>query len=679
MPVVADVTAVPATLSQGGAAAPSGLAGGLDALAGWRQGLLDDLNRLEAWLRDTDLLTPEAAQQCDTLRQRLAGDRLVLAFVAEFSRGKSELINAVFFAEGGRRMLPATPGRTTMCPVELSWDESQPPSLDLLPIASRLQPDSLLEWRTQRARWQRVALDPADADGLALALAEVTRTRRVSRDEARAMGLWSDEQPDDNPPAGSDGQVEVPAWRHAIINLPHPLLRHGLVVIDTPGLNAIGAEPELTLGLLPTAHAVLFVLGADTGVTRSDLAVWNQHLSDPSLARFVVLNKVDAMLDPLAGEVERERAIARQCGEVAATLGVPREQVFPLSARQALVARVNRTAGDLVASRLPALEAALRDRLLPQRERLLGAAVVSHMQSMQGQITRRVRDLRRSHAEQMLELRSLRGKSQGRIDLMLSRVGGDTDEFNRCLSRLTAVRAVHQRLLMAALARLDASHVRAAALRLQKTLAGGWFNLRARSAFAQTCAMLDRQLDWAARDATEAERMLEASFRQLNAEFGFALEVTPPPDLAGMREELQHIERGYARYFGLTGMARMNTPSLSDQFQRMLVAKLRMVFEQAVASLEAWGELMLQQMDVQFKERRRAFHRRRDTLERISQASGELERRLAEVEHLDQRLGSWMEEAFLRCTAMRLRAQQALGPGGLPAQAGPEPRRLAGG
>ena len=62
----------------------------------------------------------------------------------------------------------------------------------------------------------------------------------------------------------------MPAWRHALINYPHPLLRQGLVVLDTPGLNAIGAEPELTLSLLPTAHATVFILGADTGVTKSD-------------------------------------------------------------------------------------------------------------------------------------------------------------------------------------------------------------------------------------------------------------------------------------------------------------------------------------------------------------------------------------------------------------------------
>ena len=35
-----------------------------------------------------------------------------------------------------------------------------------------------------------------------------------------------------NPPRAADGTVEVPAWRHALINYPHPLLKKGLVVKD---------------------------------------------------------------------------------------------------------------------------------------------------------------------------------------------------------------------------------------------------------------------------------------------------------------------------------------------------------------------------------------------------------------------------------------------------------------
>jgi hypothetical protein len=34
-------------------------------------------------------------------------------------RGKSELINAIFFADYGKRILPSSAGRTTMRPTEL--------------------------------------------------------------------------------------------------------------------------------------------------------------------------------------------------------------------------------------------------------------------------------------------------------------------------------------------------------------------------------------------------------------------------------------------------------------------------------------------------------------------------------------------------------------------------------
>ena len=78
---------------------------------------------LARFLAEHDLAQGAAGEQIASLRERLGNEKLVVAFVAEFSRGKSELINAIFFADTGRRILPATPGRTTMCPVELGWTE----------------------------------------------------------------------------------------------------------------------------------------------------------------------------------------------------------------------------------------------------------------------------------------------------------------------------------------------------------------------------------------------------------------------------------------------------------------------------------------------------------------------------------------------------------------------------
>ncbi|KAB2873306.1 MAG: dynamin family protein, partial [Burkholderiaceae bacterium] len=193
----------------------STLARRLDALADWRRALDRAVEQYAEFLSDHDLRDAAAGAQIDALRQRLASDRLVLAFVAEFSRGKSELINAIFFADAGRRVLPATPGRTTMCPVELSWDAEQPAGVSLLPIDTRLKTLSLAELREKPDLWRRIELPVLEAAQLAEALAEVKRTSQVSLDEARQLGFWNDEHPQDNPPRASDGTVEVPMWRHA--------------------------------------------------------------------------------------------------------------------------------------------------------------------------------------------------------------------------------------------------------------------------------------------------------------------------------------------------------------------------------------------------------------------------------------------------------------------------------
>ena len=94
---------------------------GLDALANWRQSLARELASLTHFFTSNELLSAPSADIAESLRQRVLADKLVVAFVAEFSRGKSELINAIFFADFGQRLLPSSAGRTTMCPTELLY------------------------------------------------------------------------------------------------------------------------------------------------------------------------------------------------------------------------------------------------------------------------------------------------------------------------------------------------------------------------------------------------------------------------------------------------------------------------------------------------------------------------------------------------------------------------------
>jgi chromosome segregation ATPase len=82
----------------------------------------------------------------------------------------------------------------------------------------------------------------------------------------------------------------------------------------------------------------------------------------------------------------------------------------------------------------------------------------------------------------------------------------------------------------------------------------------------------------------------------------------------------------------------MAGPGAMEQFRRMLLSKLRVVFENAASEIELWSKTASGQVDVQLRERRRAFKRRREALERIQSASGELERRISELESQERRL-----------------------------------------
>ncbi len=611
------------------------IAESLDALASWRAALGAQVQQFGHTLRGHELLDEADAALLDALCERIASEKLVLAFVAEFSRGKSELINAIFFADAGRRVLPATPGRTTMCPVELRFEAGRTPMLSLLPIASRRGGQTLSELRQREDAWQHLPLDPQNRDSLVQTLQAVTRTQRVSLAEAEALGFCSASQPDDNPPQAADGSVEIPAWRHAVINYPHPLLARGLVVIDTPGLNTIGAEPELTLGLLPSAHAVVFLLAADTGVTRSDLAIWREHLSQGSQERYVVLNKIDALVDPLSTQTEVDAQIVQQCETVAQTLGVPLGQVFPLSARTALAARVAGDADALQASRLLALEQALTAGLLPRRQALLLQSTVAVVERLQASGTRRLADRRRQHAVQLLELRGLRGKSGGKLRMLMARLDAESIDFEQCAGRLAALRAVQTRIQRTLLGDLSSDLLRVEVGAMQSAL-GVWpFKRGARAAFDTLMTRLRAAVTAAGVQAGEMQQMLAASFRQLNTDFGFTFALAPMPSLQPTLQELQAIERSYSRYLGLGQAWRLAQPGFIEQFRRMLLAKLRVVFESAASEFELWSKAATQQVEAQLQERRASFMRRREALLRVQAASGELEQRISEVQAQD--------------------------------------------
>src|SRR6185295_14602614 len=122
-------------------------------------------------------------------------------------------------------------------------------------------------------------------------------------------------------------------------------------------------------------------------------------------------------------------------------------------------------------------------------------------------------------SEQMFELRGLRGKSGSKVQLMLQRVDTETEEFERCTARLTALRSVHARMLRDTLVPLSSERLRDEVGQMQKDIGATLFNLGAKKAFIALCERLRGHLARARQLSGEIHDMLGATFRQLNSEF----------------------------------------------------------------------------------------------------------------------------------------------------------------
>jgi hypothetical protein len=605
-----------------------------DQHGAWRREFALRLKLLSEWLKDHDLLDSAVEERLRRLETQMRSDKVMVAFVAEFSRGKSEMINAIFFAGYKRRIMPASAGRTTMCPTELGYDADVPPCLRLLPIETRLQPHALMEWRGAPEKWTRVDLDVNDPAQLAQAFEKVAEVRHVTKDEARALGFWHDDAPDDNPMLNAEGKVEVPRWRHALINIAHPLLKQGLVILDTPGLNAIGAEPELTVNLIPQAHAVVFILAADTGVTKSDLSIWREHLiteADNIDSRLVVLNKIDTMWDSLSTTAQIQAQIDRQRATTAEILGLPPEQVIPVSAQKGLVAKVNNDKALLEASQLPVLERALGHGVMGQRQKILRAAVATGIGELRVEAGRAVNIRRRDLAEQMLELKGLRGKNMSVIKHMRSRIEQEQADFDVSGARIHAVRSVHLKLLRDMFTLLGTQTLKAEMTELTTALRQPGIKLGVRKAYGQTFERLRAGLQKAQSISGEIQSMLTGTFRQLNAEYGFSLQAPREPDLARYERDLDLVERSHNQYMGVANTFRLAQPEFADRLVRALATRLRVVYESALGEVELWNKSAAAQLDAQLRERRRNFGRRIEAIERIQQAATGLDDRIAEI------------------------------------------------
>ena len=611
----------------------------------WRDQRLARLTALAGWLADSSLDPSLWQEPLGELERRLQRDQVQLAFVAELSRGKSELVNALFFGATGQRVLPAGVGRTTMCPVEIFSDSAQPISLRLLPIETRAESRLLSDWKARPQEWQEHRFAADDAVAMSRALQRLCDTVMVPLARARELGFHLPEgDEDDAAPspaqaAAADAQgaqqVEIPRWRHALLNIEHPLLAQGISVLDTPGLNALGAEPELTLSLIPSAAAVVFLLSADAGVTRSDLQLWTEHVGAAGRARsFVVLNKIDMLWDPLRSGAEVQAQIRKQCESVAQVLQVAASRVFALSAHKGLLARIQGDDTLLQRSGLPQLEAALGECADRERRDWLEGSWRATLLDTRQRLERDLDARLRLADEQRMELEALQGKSKHAAAALLQRATSERQEFDAAVGLVQAVQAVNARQMARVGELLDDRRALQRLEGLRRQLRSALLKTGLRAALADACDELGLSMNRAESVLEENQSMLAGACVRLNNEFAFSMPLPKALRLDGARLDLEAMRSDYLRFAGAVQWLRLQSSAYVDRVLLSAQARLRAIQERGIADAQHWNRAAMASLQAQTRERKRSLHRRLSNLQQVAQADGELAER---IEQLRQR------------------------------------------
>jgi hypothetical protein len=605
----------------------------------WRKGLFSAISDFRGWLQTQELSDTQADQRLDQVLSTLRDDKLYVAFVAEFSRGKSELINAIFFANFGQRVLPSAAGRTTMCPTELMYERNTDPFIRLLPIETRTSGTTVSELKGFPEEWVTVPLDIKSPDNVTKALQHIAEIKVVTKDMAQSMGLHiAEEETQNGMHVTPDGKVEIPKWRHAIINFPHPLLEQGLVILDTPGLNALGTEPELTLSLLPSAHAVLFILAADAGVTKSDIQVWHDYISNPKggpgKGRLVVLNKIDGLWDELRDWDEVNREIERQIHETAKHLNISEHNVYPVSAQKALYGKIKGDKKVLERSRIAELENALGKEMIPAKRDIvrdnLGVDLVEIIRAMRLLVGQRLKGVH----EHMDELSGLSGKNMDVIDHMMQKVKVDKEHFEKSLQRFQATRSIFSQQTNVLYTHLNLKNVDKLIAETKRNMEISLTTAGLKSAMQNFFKDVHTTMNEVAKQAQEIKELMEGVYKKFQEDHG--LSNIKPNAFSVMKymREIKRVEDKHMQFINGMSLLMTEQNAVTRKFFESAVARVRAIFASANRDADTWLKTIMSPMESQVREHQIQLRRRLESIKRIHKASDTLEDRLNELKHV---------------------------------------------
>ncbi len=614
----------------------------LEAYSRWKEDIINHIKSYRDWLSEHNMSSPEDDLRMFEILDALDSDHITIGFAAEFSRGKTELINSIFFANYQRRLLPSSAGRTTMCPTELFYDaKAEKPYIRMLPIETRLEDTSISEYKQDANNWINTDLDVDSPELMVEAFKEIIKTKSVPVESAIQLELYSTEEfkQCEIPPVS----IEIPMWRHVMISFPHPLLKQGLVILDTPGLNAMGSEPELTMDMLPNAQAVIFVLSADTGATKTDMEIWRQHAqafreNKENGGLIVVLNKIDTLWDELQDEATINANIQKQVDKTAEMLNIEASTIYPVSAQKGLLARVKGNEELLKKSGLLALEATLSDDVLPAKQHLVRENIVARIGSMV-ETTRGVLVERHEAVQQQLdELRSLSGKSADVLMETMQKLRTEQSIYQKDVENFQTSRHVLKRQLVSLIEALGLDSMDHLITKTRTDMVDSWTTHGLKNNMKRFFEGTRDNMSQVNYQVEKSNGIVQSIYDRFRDEHGFT---DLNPTLFTTSRYSRELDQLYkkAADFRDSSMTVMTEQSfVVKKFIVSLVSHARNIFFRANQDAEDWASSVMRPLAARIKERKIQLEKRLANLQKIKNSREKLTDNITDLENQSKEL-----------------------------------------
>jgi Dynamin family len=605
------------------------LARELERFQAWRHELTRAVDDYSEWLDKTGQLDTTYSLRFYELLDNIRQGRLLLAFVAEFSRGKTELINALFFSQYKQRLLPSNVGRTTMCPTEIFHDPAEEPYLRLLPIESRYREESIAHLKKMPVEWIKIRLNLDSFAEMKQALDKLAEVKKIFTVEARMMGLLGDNETASN---GTElDTVDAPVWRYAMINFPHPLLTNGISILDTPGLNALGLEPELTLSALPNAHAVLFLVGIDTGVTRSDLDVYHKYVQKSVTRRVAVLNKIDLLWDDIKSEEEIDEALRRQITHTARELNLSVDDVLALSAQKALVGKIRQDDGLVRRSGILKLEQLLADDIIPSRRRILSRAVVDEMGAMMASSRQTIVTRVKANEEELEELSGLGGKSREVVAKMWEKITASTAEYMNSVKEYKAAKAEFRAQRDALIETLNPAKLELLLSKSLEAINGTWTTSGLMRGMGALFDQMEGEFNRISARCEEIKALIQRAYDYFHERYQFERMRLPPFELETLRLRLKVLAHETDDFCHDPVNIMTEKHFLVKKFYASLVLQARQLFSEARSLCEDWLKRLPVPLEMQIREHKTHLDQRLGNLAKINESNTSLQERMLKL------------------------------------------------